>query len=98
MQLNRLEGRNNCIMAGRTKILIANSINKAIIDTFSPDIVILTGSRPEVDFVPDVGLQYVMTLIASEGSPNFMTLARRRSATIYPVYLVKKSGAFIRRI
>jgi competence protein ComEC len=98
MQLHRIESSNNCIMAGSTKILVAGSINKTIIDSFSPDIVILTGPDPEVEFAPDPGLQSVMSLIASEGYPHFSYRLRKWPATLYPVYIVKKSGAFIRRI
>ena len=96
--MNRIGNRNNCIVAGSTKILISGSINKTVIDTFSPDIIILTGSRPVVDFAPDAGLQSVLTVIASDGSPHFRSSSPKRSAALYPVYLVKKSGAFIRSI
>ena len=96
--MNRIASNNSFILAGNTRILFADSLNKTIIDTFSPDIVILTGSRPVVDFTPDAGLQSVMTLIVSEGSPHFRSSSAKRSPELYPVYLVKKSGAFIRRI
>jgi hypothetical protein len=98
MQMNTLGIRNTCIMAGRTRILIAGSTNKMIMDSFSPDLVILTGSKPKVEFTPDPGLKSVLTLIAAEGSPDFRTSLGKKPAKLYPVYIVKKSGAFIRRI
>jgi competence protein ComEC len=96
--LIRIGNRYNCIRAGKTTILITNYINEKIIDNFSPDIVILTGSEPAADFGMDRILKSEMIVIASEGIPHFISTHRGKVGTSNPVYLVSKSGAFIRRI
>jgi competence protein ComEC len=98
MHLNTTGNGNCCLMAGKVRILIAGSINNRIVDSFSPDLVILTGPAPGVQFTPDRGPKSVMTIIASEGSPHFLASPYNKSAKLYPVYLVKKSGAFVRGI
>jgi competence protein ComEC len=98
MNLNRIVNNYNCIKAGKTNILITNSLNKKILNRFSPEIVILTGSRPEVESDKDPVSQPEVTVIAADGFPHFTRALHKKYATSYNVYLVKKSGAFIRRI
>jgi hypothetical protein len=87
-----------CLEAGKTRILITDSPNKEIIERFSPDIVILSGARPEMKFEKDTGFLTDATVIAAFGIPVYSKEHNKKSAKAYPVYLVRRSGAFIRRI
>jgi competence protein ComEC len=98
MNLNMIDEKYNCIKAGKTKIIIMGSGGKITPDGFSPDIVILTGSKPAAEFIKDTNSQSEVTVIAAEGFPYISTLHRNKTATSHHVYQVKKSGAFIRRI
>jgi hypothetical protein len=98
INLNRIINGDNCIKAGKTKILITGSISQEILDSFSPDFVILTGSKPEMECDWNPGLQSEVTIIAADGSPHFRKAFRKQSQMPFKVHLVRKSGAFIRRI
>ena len=98
INMNRLVYKHNFIRAGNTKILISDFLNIKITDSYSPDIVILTGSRPEVEYSKENGLLREVTIVAAEGFPRFSRRTPQDIATSFPVYLVKKSGAFIRGI
>jgi competence protein ComEC len=88
----------NCITAGQTEILITGSLNQRILDQFSPDFIILTGPKPVVDSGMARVLRSEAIVVAAYGSPSFDPSHYKRSPKSFPVYLVKKSGAFIRRI
>ena len=98
ISLNRIAEGCSLVKAGKTKILISNLINRKIMDDFSPDIVILTGSRPGVEFERDEAINSVVPVIAAEGFPQFSSSLRKRHSPPFPVYIVRKSGAFIKRI
>ena len=86
------------IRAGEKKILICNSLNKNIFQSFVPDIVILTGLRPEIE--RDFSFrQFKGSLIfTSEAAPGFHLPHQIDPARTDTVHFVKKSGAFIKRI
>lgn len=88
----------NCITAGKTKILITNSSDKNIPDSFSPAIVILTGSGPEARDWLNSGISTETIVIATNGNPDIRILKRKKTLPSFPVFFVKKSGAYIRRI
>jgi competence protein ComEC len=98
MSINSIGKSDKCIKAGKTKILITRFMRKKIIEGFSPDIVILIGPNPEMEYMRDLELQSDIRVISAEGSPGFSPAHGKRSASPCPVYLVRKSGAFIRRI
>jgi competence protein ComEC len=98
INMNRIDNSFNCIKAGKIKILITISLNKKVLDKFSPEIVILTGSRPGIESSIDLGRHPGITVIAADGLPVPTPTLRKRSATVNPIYLVRKSGAFIKRI
>ncbi len=98
MNQNKIGKSSSCLKAGNTKIVITVSLNKKIIDDFSPDIVILTGPGPEMESGIDQNSYPGMIVVAAEGFPRTASLHCKKSETACPVYLVKKSGAFSRRI
>jgi competence protein ComEC len=88
----------NCITAGKTKILITNSSDKNIPDSFSPAIVILTGSGPEASDWLNSGISPETIVIATKGNPDIRILKLKKTLPSFPVFFVKKSGTYIRRI
>ena len=88
----------NCIEAGQTRILITGYRNRGIFERFSPDIVILSGAKPEMEFENDSGFFSDAIVIAAFGIPAGSLGHLKKSSKSFPVYLVRKSGAFIRRI
>jgi competence protein ComEC len=88
----------NCIEAGQTRILITGYLNRGIFERFSPDIVILSGAKPEMEFENDSGFFSDAIVIAAFGIPAGSPGHLKKSSKSFPVYLVRKSGAFIRRI
>ena len=98
IKTNTLSNNMYCIEAGKKKILITNSINKNILKNFMPDIVILTGLRPEIE--KDLSLrQFPGTLIiTSKATSGFRLQQQIDFAGIVTVHHVKKSGAYIKKI
>jgi competence protein ComEC len=95
---NILLNDNYCIRAGKKAILITNSLNKKIIGNFRPDIVILTGSSPEIEnninfrHAPDI------VIVSSEVPSRYRIPQQVADIGTDSVYFVRKSGAFIKRI
>jgi competence protein ComEC len=98
MKMNRLGNSSDYIRAGNTKILITGSLNKKTIGRLAPDIVVLTGARPEMEYGNYRGSFSEITIIAAEGIPRSISSHHKKSEASDPVFVVKKSGAFIRRI
>jgi competence protein ComEC len=87
-----------CIRAGRKKILITKILNNKIIQNFDPDILVLTGSRPEIE--NDLVLKYIpgKVVILSEATSGFRIPKQIVLPGSDSIHFVKKSGAFIQRI
>ena len=87
-----------CIRAGEKKILISDFLNKNIVQEFVPDIVILTGSKPDIEnnlnFRHPPGI-----IIFSAGVASGFRIPEQVVITgIDSIHFVRKSGAFIKRI
>jgi hypothetical protein len=87
-----------CIGAGEKKILICNLLNNSILKNFAPDIVILTGLRPEIDNKSAFGKFKGTLIITSEATSGFRLPQQIDFSPADTVHLVRKSGAFIKRI
>ncbi len=87
-----------CIRAGRKKILITNILNNKIIQNFGPDILVLTGPRPEIE--SDLALKHIpgIVVILSEATSGFHIPGQVVLPGSDSIHFVRKSGAFIRRI
>jgi hypothetical protein len=98
IETNTLKNRFYCIRAGEKKILICNSLEKNTLQNFLPDIVVITGLKPEIENNLS-GIQSPEALIVTSGASSGFRPTRQSFFTgIDTVHLIRKSGAFIRRI
>ena len=93
-----LKNNYQCIRAGRKEILITSFLNTKIIQDFVPDILILTGSKPEIE--KDLILTHPpgIVIISSEATSGFRFPEQFAITGIDSIHFVRKSGAFIKRI
>jgi competence protein ComEC len=98
INMKRIGNRSDWITAGKTNILITCSLNKKTMAGLAPDIVILTGPRPQIEYGNETGSLSEITIIAAEGIPRFISSPQTKYKTPDAVFVVRKSGAFIRRI
>jgi competence protein ComEC len=98
IKTNTLKNKIYCIRAGEKNILISNSLNKNILQNFIPDIVILTGLRPEIENNLSVKKSPEALIVISGASPGSYSSRQSFYTGIDTVHLVRKSGAFIKRI
>ena len=98
IKANTTKNKFYCIRVGEKSILISNSPDKNILQNFMPDIVVLTGLRPEIENNLSA-IQSPEALIVTSGALSGFHLPRQSFFTgIDTVHLVRKSGAFIKRI
>jgi competence protein ComEC len=100
LKIKSTEMKNNycCINAGTKKILITNFVNNNIVQGFVPDILVLTGSRPEIENNMDLRRTCGIIIFSSEMISGFRVPEHVVNAVTDSVYFVRKSGAFIKRI
>ncbi|HEY5469047.1 MAG TPA: ComEC/Rec2 family competence protein [Bacteroidales bacterium] len=89
---------NYFIRVGDKKILITKILNKKILQNFIPDILVLTGPSPQIGndliSVRTPGI----VIISSEATPGFRFPLQAVNTGTYSFHLVRKSGAYIKRI
>ena len=87
-----------CIRAGEKKILISDFLNKNIVQEFVPDIVILTGSKPDIE--NNLNFQHPPGIIIfSAGVASGFRIPKQVVITgIDSIHFVRKSGAFVKQI
>lgn len=84
-----------CFKAGTKKILIAGEINSSTLSATTPDIVILSGSRPVIKDLT-VSAKYPEIIItSSEVGSGFRLPDSLNSKLKRPVHYTRKSGAFL---
>jgi competence protein ComEC len=98
LKINPLKNKSYCIGAGEKKILICNSPDKYLNQKFIPDIVILTGIIPENENCLSHNKYPEALIFASKTAPGYRVPPPLNFAGIDTVHIVKKSGAFIKRI
>jgi hypothetical protein len=98
MKSSILKNNIYCLRAGEKKILICNSLNKNILQSVLPDIVILTGLRPEIEKKLSFGQFTGSLIITSEAASGFRLPQQIDFSPMDTVHLVRKSGAFIKRL
>ncbi|MCX6254292.1 MAG: ComEC/Rec2 family competence protein [Bacteroidia bacterium] len=98
IQVNTLKNDLNCIKVGEKNILICNSLDKNILQNFIPDIVILTGLRPQLENNLSFHQSHGTLIITSGAASRFSIPRQVDFAGIDTVHFVRKSGAFIKRI
>jgi len=87
-----------CIKAGKEKVLITSYLNKKIIQNYEPDLVILTGSHPEIENDLVMAHSPAQIIISSEASSGYRFPRQAITSGIDSIHFVRKSGAFIKRI
>jgi competence protein ComEC len=98
IKTNTLKNKGYCIRAGEKNILISSSLDKNIMQNFVPDIVVLTGLRPEIENnLSDIQSPEAL-IVASGALSGFHPPRQSFFKGIDTVHLVRKSGAFIKRI
>ncbi|MEI6049301.1 MAG: ComEC/Rec2 family competence protein [Bacteroidota bacterium] len=98
IKTNILKNNMYCIRAGEKKILICNSLYNSTLQNFVPDIVILTGLKPEIEKNLSFTRFTGTLIITSESASGFRMPQQIDFNRIDTVYFVRKYGAFIRRI
>jgi hypothetical protein len=83
-----------CLRAGTKKILIAGEIDSGILKVTSPDIIILSGSRPVIKNLTSLDKFPERIITSSEVSPGFRLPDTLISKLKHPVHSLRKSGAF----
>jgi competence protein ComEC len=87
-----------CIRTSGKKILICNQLSNNIIQNFVPDIVVLTGSRPEIEKNLTFRQPPKTFIISSEAASGFHIPEQIVLSGTDTVHFVRKSGAFIKRL
>ena len=80
------------------KILITNSLNNKISARFSPDILILTGNKPEIASDLILNRTPGTIIVSSKATSGFRIPSRLRAAGSDSIHFVRKSGAFIKSL
>jgi hypothetical protein len=98
LKMTNLKNNQYCIKAGEKKIMICDSLDKNILQSFLPDIVILTGLRPIIEKNLSFGQFTGTIVVTSEVASGFRLPLRIDIARLDSVHSVRKSGAFVLRI
>jgi competence protein ComEC len=93
-----LKNKYYCIRAQGKKILITNFLNKKIVQNFVPDILVLTGSRPEIENNLDLRHFPCTVIISSEATSGFRIPRHVDLTGNDTIHFVRKSGAFVKTI
>jgi competence protein ComEC len=93
-----LKNKYYCIRAQGKKILITNFLNKKIVQNFVPDILVLTGSRPEIENNLDLRHFPCTVIISSEATSGFRIPRHVALTGNDTIHFVRKSGAFVKTI
>jgi competence protein ComEC len=94
IKTNQLKNSFYCIRAGEKNILISNSSAKNILSGFKPDIIVLTGSHPVFERnMPNYIKPEVLIFTSAYRFPDRNIIIDTDS-----VHLVRKSGAYVKKI
>jgi len=98
LKLTLLKKKYYCINADGKKILITNLLNNKIIRDFVPDIVVITGFKPEIERDLNFNSSSPTIIVSSEATAGFHLPRKIVINNNDSIYFVRKSGAFIKRI
>jgi competence protein ComEC len=97
-KINLIKNKVYLIELKSEKIIISNYLDNSILNNYRPDIVILTGLRPFIrQNLSSENLPKAL-IITSEAPSGYSLQENSNTALIDTVHLVRKSGAFTRRI
>lgn len=83
-----------CVEAEGRKILISRSIEKSILSSLSPDIVILEGSKPRIEDCSGLRKYPEIVILSSETASGFRLSDNFSTFLNKPAFNIRKSGAF----
>jgi hypothetical protein len=98
IKINTLKNKFYCIRVGEKNILISNSLDKNILQNFTPDIVVLTGLLPDLKNNMPIKQSTKALIVTSTASMGSYIPTQDIFTSIDTVHFVRKSGAFITRI
>jgi competence protein ComEC len=93
-----LKNKYCCIRAEGKKILLTSVLNRNIIQNAFPDVLVLTGSRPEIDNDLNLTQFHGIVIVSSGVNPGFHIPEQVVLTSPDSIHVVKKSGAFRTRI
>jgi hypothetical protein len=98
IKTNTLNDSYQCLETGNKKILITSVMNNLIIRTYNPDIVILTGIRPAIENNLSMSHPPELIIVSSRAVSGFRFPLQTVRSPVDSIHLVRKSGAFVKRI
>jgi competence protein ComEC len=98
IKLNILKSNLQCIETDGKKILITSFLNNKLLQNYHPDIVILTGVKPEVANGLKILHPSAVTIIFSETALSYHLTGQDSPEGIDSIHFVRKSGAFVKRL
>jgi competence protein ComEC len=98
IRTNMLNDSYQCLETGDKKILITGYLNNLIIRNYNPDIVILTGIRPSIENNISMPHPPELIIVSSKATSGFRFPLQTVRSPIDSIHLVRKSGAFVKRI
>jgi len=87
-----------CLATGDKKILITGILNNSVILKYDPDIVILTGTKPEVENNLSLNNGPELIIVSSGVNSGFRFPKQTGPVPAGLIHYVRKSGAFVKRI
>ncbi len=97
LKVNILTKNISVIRAGHKTIMLSNTLSYKTLNIFNPDIVILTGSHPEIGTSISLTQFKKQMIITSKASSGFHLPRQAGFSALDTIHLVRKSGAFIER-
>jgi competence protein ComEC len=89
-----LTNSTHCINVGRKKILITNLLSNNIVQKFHPEIIILTGLKPEIESGLKLESRPEFLIFTSETVAGFRITQQSVLTAIDSIHFTRKSGAF----
>ncbi len=93
-----LTDRTYCLDVNGSKILICTSADKEVLEKFRPEIIILRGSAPYWPYYSENDWSPSVIIVSSSASGGFRISPKNSDRESDKVYIVGKSGAYIKRI
>jgi competence protein ComEC len=97
IRTNILQEKTYSIDAGK-KILISNSLNNGLLQRYKPEIILLTGPKPDLGLNSLQADFHLNIILTSEVSTGYRIPERSNVVAADTVHYVRKSGAYVKSI
>lgn len=87
-----------CLVTEEKKILLTHILNNRVISDYDPDIVILTGTRPEVENNLTLNNRLQLIIVSSGAASGFRFPGQAGAFWTDNIHFVRRSGAFVKSI